>query len=474
MSSEMKQDGLLRVRDMAGRFYVCSFADCIGKGGQGQVLRARGDRYTAVKIACRENIPLQDAASIEMYQREMKRIRSLPVPSSLRLSMPVAVLQDAAGYVMLLLGRMESLTRLIPSKWKEDDLREVPIPDWLRKADEQFARQLALYARTGGLRMRLDVLRQVAATLARLHANGIVFGDLSPNNVQVSTGGKREAWLIDIDNLCYEGLGKGVYTPGYCAPELYTGECGVSLASDAYSFALLAFELLSMLHPFYDGKAVDEDAWDGDAQQRANSGELPWIDDTQDSSNHQEDRSPLLDYVLSRPLHTLFQQTFSKEGRNVPHYRPPLWMWHSALAWSLDQTVSCPACGMSWITAEHEEPACPFCNAALPMILEARAGERVLFAHEILSDGEFFLPRRLFGLSPLALDKPLIRVCRKGDQLELSVLDENVRMRRASGEETLRPCPSGLKCSLQELRGGMRFFLDAPGAWEILLRERLS
>lgn len=474
MSSEMKQADLLRVRDMAGRLYICSFDDCIGKGGQGQVLRARGDCYTAVKIACREDVPLQDAASIESYQREMKRIQSLPVPSSLRLSMPVAVLQDAAGYVMLLLGRMESLGRLIPSKWKEDDLREVPIPDWLREADEQFARQLALYARTGGLRMRLDVLRQVAATLARLHANGIVFGDLSLNNVQVSTGGKREAWLIDIDNLCHEGFGKGVYTPGYCAPELFTGECGVSLASDAYAFALLAFELLSMLHPFYDGKAVDEDDWGGDAQRKANSGELPWIDDAQDSSNHQEDRSPLLDFVLSRPLHALFQQTFSEEGRNDPRYRPPLWMWHAALAWSLDLTVSCPACGMGWITAEHEEFECPFCHAALPLILEAQAGESRLFAHEILPDGEFFLPRRLFGPSSLASDGPLVRACREGEQLELNILDEDARMFCGRGEETLRPWRTRLKCSLQELRGGMRFFLDVPGAWELILRERLS
>ncbi len=470
MSPETEQTDLLRVYDTSGRLYICSFNDCLGRGGQGQVLRARGDRYTAVKIACHNDIPIQDNASIKSYQHQIKRIRALPVPASLRLSMPTAVLKDKAGYVMLLLGKMTSLKRIIPSMWKEDDLREIDIPDWLAKADELFAHQLALYARTGGLRIRLDILRQIAAILARLHANGLVFGDLSHNNVQISGEGEREAWLIDVDNLCYDGSGEIVYTPGYCAPEVYREEKGVSQASDAYAFALMAFELLSMLHPFHAGRIVDDDGWDNDAQTEADSGNLPWICDTEDKSNHQEMRSPLLDYVMTKPLLALFQQMFSN-GRNKLYERPPLWMWHVALAWSQDLTVTCPACGMGWVTVEHNEPDCPFCHTALPLILEGCAGENRLFAHEVPTTGEFFMSRRLFAPSKLASDKPLLKIRRDGEKAELSILDDQVRLSCATANETLHPCPAIMECSLDTLRGGIRFLLEAPGAWEIILRE---
>lgn len=470
MHPETEQSDLLRVYDTSGRLYVCSFNDCLGRGGQGQVLRARGDCYTAVKIACHNDIPIKDKASIESYQHDMKRIRALPVPASLRLSMPVAVLKDKAGYVMLLLGKMTSLKRLIPSMWKEDDLKEIHIPDWLSQADELSAQKVAIYAQTGGLRVCLDILRQIAAILARLHANGLVFGDLSHNNVQISAEGEREAWLIDIDNLCYDGFGKIVYTPGYCAPEVYREEKGVSQASDAYAFALMAFELLSMQHPFHDGRIVDDDGWDDEARTKADSGYLPWIDDTEDKSNHMESRPQVLDYLITKPLHDLFQQMFSN-GRNKLNERPPLWMWHAALAWSQDLTVTCPACGMGWVTAEHNEPACPYCHSALPLILEGCAGENRLFAHEAPANGEFFMSRRLFAPSKLASDKPLLKIKRDGEKAELSILDDQARLSCATANETLHPCPATMEFPLDTLRGGIRFLLEAPGAWEIILRE---
>ena len=78
------------------------------------------------------------------------------------------------------------------------------------------------FLESGGLKKRLEVLIELARTLARLHSKGIVYCDISPSNVFFSdTENFSKVWLIDCDNLKYTNDNKkGIFTPGYGAPEV--------------------------------------------------------------------------------------------------------------------------------------------------------------------------------------------------------------------------------------------------------------
>ena len=87
----------------------------------------------------------------------------------------------------------------------------------------------------------------------------MVYGDISPNNIFISEGiDGSSVWLIDADNIRFEITAGGsvVYTPKYGAPELVQGKDGGRPSSDCHAFAVVAFYLLSLIHPFV-GKKVD-------------------------------------------------------------------------------------------------------------------------------------------------------------------------------------------------------------------------
>lgn len=468
MVSDASAETILKFRDTHGHYYICPDKDDIGKGGQGRVLRVKKDSNIAIKIAChKDGSPVRDTNQIKEYQRKMTYIRHLPLPPSLRLSMPIAILDDTPGYVMRLLSDMSPLGRLIGSNLTEPQLNElVPeLPDWIKRQvkDERGAQLLMFYATTGGLRRRLELLLQVASTFARLHACGLVFGDLSPNNVQIGSGKQGQAWLIDIDNLCFDGEGAFFLTRGYCAPEVRCAEKGCSRYSDSYAFALLAFELLTMNHAFRSGNMVDKNI---NKEEAADRGEVPWIYDPDDKANFYQ--NPVHPYFLTLPLFELFQLTFTK-GKKDRRYRPQLWMWHTALAWSLDRTVQCPHCGMSLVREEHTDSSCPFCEHTLPPIIEGTVNGNLIFAHENIN-GEFFIPRRVFCPCSLEYDAPLLCWKKSENEIILSVSDEKARLHYCISEE--KTIQGTLRLPLKTIVSGFDVWLDMPSSWKIHFQER--
>ena len=390
------------LQDTNGRIYNVLPDSPLGQGGQGEVLRVAEDKYLAIKLAF-----TRDPQEIQAYQAHVRALRFLPLSPQLRLSMPIAILQDRAGYVMRLLGSMQPLGRLMPNENK--DLDNVPLPEWLLHSigDGDIAKShkaLAQYSATGGLRLRLNLLLQIAELLGTLHAQGLLFADLSPNNVYISKGATPEVWLIDVDNICYEDSNQShFYTPKYGAPELVLGQGINSQNSDAFSFALLAFELLTMLKPF-EGKAADS------ADFEENAGiEFSWILDPNDHSNNvAPSELMMLPFFLSRPLFDLFAQTF-EDGKTKPSLRPPLWLWRYALSSTLDVTVQCPHCGMSWVFTEHPDSlTCPFCDAQL-LLLTAQCHGSLLYVHECVQE-PFYLPTRLFTPVNTMADTPCLQV----------------------------------------------------------------
>lgn len=286
----------------------------LGRGGQGVVFRTR-DPDVAVKLALDgSGQPVAYAG----YLERLKRVRALPVPRRLHLSVPMAVLKHTPGYVMRLLNDMGPFSDF----WSAPSALngEVDVPDWLASMPPELSVHLLAYRDTGGLHRRLVGLYKCSSVLARLHGAGLVYGDVSPANAFLSRDpASRDVWLIDADNLRYEtsGTRRGMYTPGFGAPELVQGLDGGRPRTDCHAFAVMAFWMLTSLHP-YVGALVEEgdDAdWANEASNgstmddKAYAGLLPWILDETDDSNFKDNGLPGL--VLTGELLRLFQETCS-------------------------------------------------------------------------------------------------------------------------------------------------------------------
>lgn len=392
----------------------------LGQGGQGVVFRTK-DPDLAIKLVTDESgNPVTDEESVERYAKRFKRVRLLPLPESLNISVPAALLQNNAGYVMQLLSEMVPFSHFWLDGKSAEKIGPDDIPAWLSAMPENEAKKIVHYYRTGGLRRRLYALYRCASLLARLHGNGMVYGDISPNNIFISEGlDDSSVWLIDADNIRFEITtgGNVVYTPKYGAPELVQGKDGGRPSSDCHAFAVVAFYLLSLIHPFVgkkvdgtdEGDWADEENDDEDIEDKAYAGLFPWVDDQDDDSNSSDSGLPR-SLLLTEKLTTLFEGTFGP-GRTSPWLRPTIYHWPEDLAQAADMTVTCPGCSMNYyydfIHRETEGHNCPYCKTLRPqvLILESYQWNGTStplnspcwqFIREISLDSELTIPRRVF------------------------------------------------------------------------------
>lgn len=111
-------------------------------------------------------------------------------------------------------------------------------------------------ARETALRDSLAILRALADGLDAIHGAGLVHGDVKPSNVLVDAYGQVK--VIDVGLVpMIERMKPGqiLGTPAYIAPERALGTVpsrALAPRSDVYSFAVLAFELLTGARPFAD------------------------------------------------------------------------------------------------------------------------------------------------------------------------------------------------------------------------------
>jgi DNA-binding helix-hairpin-helix protein with protein kinase domain len=334
---------------------------------------------------------VDERAHAELKER-LDDVRLLPL-EELQIARPVALLKNHAGYVMRLLTDMEPIRALIAPAGTDE--------------------LAAFYIRTGGLRRRLRVLARTAELLSRVHAIPAVYGDLSPNNAFISKDpAQSEVWLIDPDNLRLEGArGPTVYTPGFGAPEVMQGRSRATTLSDAWAFAVLAFQILCQAHPML-GELVEEGGWEEsvDLEAKAFGGELPWMHDEDDDSNYGEFGIFPRELVLSPRLIELFQRALGP-GRTDPTSRPSMQEWAEVLQQAADLTLSCPDCGSSSYVSAR---GCSWCDSPKvasflyiqvkrwhPEVDEQLAPSGSPVAHLVLDGGanEATVPRRLLRSS---------------------------------------------------------------------------
>lgn len=127
-------------------------------------------------------------------------------------------------------------------------------------------KSLDAYAKSRGelsLEASLSILEQIAAALQAAHQNNVIHRDVKPGNVLVADDGK--VWLCDFGVAAVIETGAEAVTrltragerfgdPRYLSPEQIRGE-SLSAQSDVYSFAVVAYELISGHGPF-DGDEI--------------------------------------------------------------------------------------------------------------------------------------------------------------------------------------------------------------------------
>lgn len=383
----------------------------LARGGQGVVFRT-----TDADLAIKQPLDATGNPDKNANLRErFYNIRLLPLPSRIRISLPLAILRDEPGYVMRLLNGMKpfELFEMNGTEFKalKDALNKnsLSCPTWLAGIpDVKMRLRLLHYVRTGSTRRRLNVLAKCASILAHLHSFGLVYGDISPKNVFVGDGDSPDVWLIDADNLrleVHEG-GSAVFTPHYGAPELVQGRDQARPRTDCWAFAVLAFQSLALCHPFIGMKVLEPEGeaggWDNDPpasgkipadmDEQAYAGYLPFIDDENDDSNAAVAGSGLPRELVTTPqLRRLFQETFGV-GRTDPHRRPAMAFWAMELAKAFDHSLICPNCNMSYFVDANS--TCPYCGSQRPAFVRAKTSRWELLIPANAS--EFALPHRLF------------------------------------------------------------------------------
>lgn len=312
----------------------------VGEGGQGIVCTTQIDNIL-VKI-----LNTKDAHKIEAWKKQISWCLRQNL-SDLNLALPkTQIVKPRVGYVLELMDGLIPLQKVLESSF--NDL-----------VDNQSVGE---FIKTGGLKRRLQILLKVAKTLAELHSRGYAYGDISPANIFVSGDSRySEVWFIDCDNICFserEG-NTHLHTPGYGAPEVVRNEMPVSCLTDQWSFAVMAFELLTHQHPF-KGLYVEEGEPEI-VEDQAYKGELPWVYNSEDDSN-ESSGGISIDLVANQKIISLFTQCFEK-GKNDPYKRPSLNKWRDALQEALDHLIDCPECSGHYFYLDRlEEQECPFCS----------------------------------------------------------------------------------------------------------------
>lgn len=359
--------------------------------------------------------------------------------------MPLTLLNDCGGYILRLLGKKTSFNIFLP-------------PSFKGSTKDVGAKVLEFFIKSGGLKFRLKALGLAATELSKLHSLGLVYCDISENNLFIinknldalqlgelsehssdplSTESELNAdetvltgnpspfefdgtvWYIDADNIDYETKNTPsiVFTPGFVAPEIpqmmdLKKHVTCKASTDCFSFAVLAFKNIFLgKHPF-DGSSEQIDL--GGERRRIPNGNgfldvsatdygiVPWIYDEVDKSNSDEVLMPP-DVLLNEAVYTLFRKSFDTNyGHTLPFKRPTSIVWAHTLLKASDRCIVCHKCGFSY---DYGLNNCPYCNTKSPLKILFRSyiitnKGRIKtpiweYAKEITDKCSFTLPNRL-------------------------------------------------------------------------------
>jgi serine/threonine protein kinase len=334
---------------------------------------------------------------------EIARVRRMPL-SGLPVARPMSLIENPSGYTLQFQRDMDVVRSMKYS-------HRYAVRDW--------------WLDTGGLVRRLWIGARIAAVFERLHSRGLVYGDVSSNNIMVSKAvAFTEVSLIDLDNLFYFGErdAADLWTPWYSAPEVAIDFQVPTFASDNFSLAVVLFELLTMVHPFKDGLAVKNASTDSELYQLAEQCMVPSVLDSAGGnicSNYPiQHEKELLGGVLSN----LFCAAF--ESKNVEiSKRPRAGELRMGIVRAALSVIECSKCDWSYSVINLQ--SCPDCDHIEQYrIIKLLSADGVAVAYEIIL-GAKKKSIDLAVLFPILREREPVR---DSYVLDLQLLNESIRV----------------------------------------------
>jgi putative two-component system response regulator len=202
-------------------FGVYRVIDRIGRGGMASVYRAYHpglDRYVAIKVL--PEFLAEDPAYRERFQEEARSVARLKHPNILEIF--DFGYEDDVAYLVLELVEGGTLEDLVGKPMELIDV--------------------------------VNLLSQLAGALDHAHGQGILHRDIKPSNILLHTDGTPVLADFGLARMAgsmrrLTSSGTVMGTPEYMSPEQAADE-PIGPASDRYSFAVVAYEMLTGRVPF--------------------------------------------------------------------------------------------------------------------------------------------------------------------------------------------------------------------------------
>ena len=338
----------------------------LGSGIEGQVFEIVGQPKIVAKLIKTDTKSKDEIEFIKKHLMWLCNVASKDETIASRFVLPKIILDDDLGYLM----------------WKIED--HIKLSDFMSgpkdKSDiEQW------YLNEFPLKKRLDILIFIFNSLTAIHKSGLVFTDLSPNNILIHQRFNSVVY-IDTDNIrrqsdqFYSVLG----TPGYIAPEVYYSfdnktkeyidKLGInrdflptagnlSVDSDVFSAAIIAFQLLTLQHPFIGDKVEN-------GSSRLEESALKCLESyILDENSDNTSSKPLVHLftegkTTSNELRKLFWRTFVF-GKYNPKLRPTAQEFSDALMEVYDKLTRCEKCGHWQIYEFNTKNICANCDSPI-------------------------------------------------------------------------------------------------------------
>lgn len=330
----------------------------LGGGLEGNIFDVKDFPNYVIKIINDEKMTVAQRNEAYQHLKWLYDFCSRKKEISQRMAVPKALLDNELGYIMRKANEHYSLKEYITDPEDINDFE-----NW--------------YKNDYTLKKRYQIIVNLFGALREIHLSGLIFTDLSPNNIMVHKK-QNQIVFVDTDNIrnrmdSYLGV---LGTPGYMAPEIYRkpnaelakqnnidfkilSNCGrITPESDIFSAAIIAFQLLTLQHPFI-GDEVEEG--EPELEEKALEIKTDYIFKEGTTNNSTYKLTPVFNEITTHEIRKLFYRTFV-EGKDYPALRPTDEEFLEAFQNALDLIVECPDCGFSRLYLSDNENCCINCN----------------------------------------------------------------------------------------------------------------